>query len=353
VNVIILTGKFGMGHIKCAQAIEELIQTRNTNVKVEVIDFLEYCFPEVNGLIYRSFESVVNRMTGAYNLLTKAANKKDTVFLKKTMVHRIGKLMDLYKPDLVIACLPLCSVYFSEYKREKNSELPFYVYITDIFVHSDWLSEQVDAYFVGAQETKNNLIDRGIEEDRIHVTGIPVMNSFTHPQENGNNEKAMILIMGGGLGLIPGGERTLSILNETDDITATVICGKNDKLRTLINERYKRINAIGYIEDTSPFMLKADVLLTKPGGITTFEAINSQTPLYIIEPQLLQESGNVRFIEERELGIVVESLDNFSIEALLRLLRDNLLLSNIRNNMKNLISQFEDVNPLSIYGEVS
>lgn len=352
-NITILTGRFGMGHVKCAQAVEEIIKSNNPNENVSVIDFIDYCFPTINEAIYKSFEMVVFKMSLAYNALAKATDKNSIIPFKSVFMKKIDQMMDEYKPDLVIACLPLCAEYFSEYKRVNNESTPLYVYITDISVHKDWVSDQVDAYFVGDEETRHSLVKRGVSSDIIHTTGIPVSESFFTVMPEKDFNKTQVLIMGGGLGIIPGKDVTLSALNKSKDVNVTIVCGKNEKLLNHVKKHYKNINAIGYCNDIPSLMASSDVIITKPGGITTFEAIKSETPLYIIEPSLEQELENARFIETKQLGKIVYTKEEFSSDDLLRFVNDKKLIDSIKRNMRKVSSYFESSDPVRLYLEAA
>lgn len=352
-NITILTGRFGMGHVKCAQAVEEKIRANYPDENVTVIDFIDYCFPTINNVIYKSFEMCVFRMSAAYNALAKATDKNSLIPFKSVFMKKIDELKDEYKPDLVIACLPLCSEYFSEYKRVYDDQTPLYVYVTDISVHKDWVSDQVDAYFVGDAETKHNLIKRGVNEKIIYTTGIPVSESFFTVMPEKNFEKTSVLIMGGGLGMIPGKDSTLKALNEASYINATVVCGKNEKLLKHVKKHFKNINAIGYSNNVASLMASSDVIITKPGGITTFEAIKSETPLFIIEPNLEQELENARFIEKNQLGCIIYDKEDFTTNRLISFLSNKSLINSIKCNMRRISSFFEDSDPVKHYLEAA
>lgn len=352
-NVVILTGRFGMGHVKCAHAVEEIIKSNNPNENVTVIDFIDYCFPTINEAIYKSFEFCVFKLSIAYNAMAKATDKNSLIPFKSVFMKKIDDLMEEFHPDLVIACLPLCSEYFSEYKRVNNDKTPLYVYITDISVHKDWISDQVDAYFVGDDETRKSLIKRGVDNEIIHTSGIPVSSKFFYVMPNKTCSKTQVLIMGGGLGIIPGKDATLKALNEASDLNVVLVCGKNEKLLNHVKKHYPQINAIGYSNDIPSLMTSSDVIITKPGGITTFEAIKSETPLYIIEPHLEQELENARFIEKNQLGQIIYSKEDFSSNALIDFLSNKSLIEKIKCNMRRISSYFEDSDPVKIYLEAA
>ena len=156
-----------------------------------------------------------------------------------------------------------------------------------------------------------------------------------------NPLKKEILIMGGGLGLIPSSGDFLRSLNDNPDIKVTLIAGKNEKLLTSIREKYDHIEAIGYTDRVDYYMKKADIIVTKAGGITTFEAIASKTPLYVIKPFLEQEFGNAKYIEEHNIGRVLWNKDSDEIEDIVNLIHNDKLLETMKENMSTLIEEFE------------
>ena len=255
------------------------------------------------------------------------------------------KLISTYNPDLVVADLPMCVQYYGAFKKSHRVKIPFYVYITDITIHKDWISKNVDKYFVGDRICKRELIDNGISPEAIHVCGIPVSASFTNMKES-VKKTSNVLIMGGGLGLIPCQDKILTALNETKGVNATIICGKNEELKNEINAKYKNIRAIGFTDRVSDYLKESDVIITKPGGITTFEAIKARTPLYVIEPTLEQELGNSRFIKRKGLGVVISNSEDFIASDLIEFIQNSDKINRIKENMRVLSERFESSNPV-------
>lgn len=344
-NILILTGRFGMGHIKAAEAIKEQIVTENPSCNVEIIDFIEYMFPAVSKGIYMGFNFLVSRCSGLYNAINKAAGKNSGVPMKLTFTKRIDRLFAEHKADAVVVAFPVCSQYISSYKRMRRSNIPLYTYITDITAHEEWIAPGTDKYFVGDITTKNALLSKGVSEDKIAVSGIPVRRAF---YENGKEKvsekkgKKEILIMGGGLGLIPSSEGFLHRLSARSDIKVTVITGKNEKLYRELSEKFPKLNIIGYTEHVDRYMQRADLLVTKAGGITTFEAIASGTPLYIIKPFLEQEFGNAKYIEGHNIGRVLWDMNVDEASDILKLIDDNLLLNMMKKNMAHISSSIKN-----------
>ena len=282
-NVLILTGRFGMGHIKAAEAIREDLLDTSQDVKVDIVDFMDYMFPALSNCIYKGFNFVVSRCSGIYNYLNKAAGKYGDVPLKRTLAKKIDDLILEYEADIIIAALPICGQYISAYKQSGGCALPLYTYVTDITAHEEWISGGTDLYFVGDRSTKNALISKGVSANKILVTGIPVKKAFHQAGQKkdllpgigvesllmkkrlqARQTKKHILIMGGGLGLLPGGNEILKIANQSRDFTATLITGQNAKLEKEAREKYPNIEVIGFTDAVSSYMEKADLIITKP-----------------------------------------------------------------------------------------
>lgn len=359
-NILILTGKFGMGHVKCAEAISEEIHASNADASITTVDVMDYLFPHFSKAIYKGFSLLVTRLPGMYNHLNHAAGKHAGVPMKKAIAAKLDKLMAHTKPDLIISNLPVCSKYISAYKELRVCTQPLFTYITDITVHEEWIADKTDLYFVGDETTKNALVSKGVPAKKIIVSGIPVSRVFKQETcsvgqphchgscvEKKDSEKVQLLIMGGGLGLIPGGDRLLKILNNEDKLGVTLIAGKNHRLEKRARRKYENIDVIGYTDKVADYMAKADLIITKPGGITTFEAIASLTPMYIVDPFLEQEMGNARFIESKNIGRVVNSNETDIAADLIKIAGNRILLETMKDNMKKLSASLASPDPLS------
>lgn len=350
-NVLILTGKFGMGHLSVAEALYEDIEATYKNVNVEIVDIVNYMFPTMNKTIYESFDFIASKCSSIYNIYCSFSNKKSSVPMKHMVSKKIEKLIEETSADLVLSTVPLASQFVSVYKKKTGSNIPLYTYITDVTIHEEWISPYTDFYFVGAKDTKKDLVLKGVNPYKVVVSGIPVKRCFKNEEslKKKLNDKLEILIMGGGLGLLPSGDTLLKKLSENENVHLTVITGKNEKLKNDIEEKFSNIDVVGYTKNVHDFMKKADLLITKSGGITTFEAINSQIPLFVIKPFLKQEVGNAQFIESENLGRVIWYDDSDIAKDILALAENSKIMESIKQNMRKMAEQWSQSCPLDIY----
>ena len=139
-NIIILTGRFGMGHIKAAEAIREEILRDNEANNVEIIDFMDYMFPAISKYIYKGFNFLVSSCSGLYNSLNKAAGNNGTVPLKVAVTRKIDRLISQHEADAIVVAFPVCSQYISAYKRMRRCSIPLYTCLlyTSLNELQDW-----------------------------------------------------------------------------------------------------------------------------------------------------------------------------------------------------------------------
>ncbi len=366
-NVLILSGRFGMGHVKAAAAIEEKIQSKgkiqSAELSVRTVDLIEYLFPHLSCGIYGGFRLLVSRCSHLYNLLNKTAEKTGATPLKAAACYKIRRLLAETDADLVLSVLPVCTQYFAAYKRESGCQIPFYTYVTDIPFHNEWYAAECDHYFVGARSTKEAFLFKGVPSSAVTVCGIPVRKSFRDVKRSlsaPSSRKKQILIMGGGLGLLPLHEKLLQALNARSDWNVTLITGRNRHLQRFVQKKYPRIQALGCVKNVCGCMQQADLLVTKPGGISTFEAIAARLPIFIVDPFLEQEIGNARFIESAGIGEVIwdrgranSALSDEDAAEIMRrlsaLLDDPAALQRMQRQMQQFSQSFGSFDPLDYY----
>ena len=344
-RVIIFTGRFGMGHCAAAEALRQDILSGTRRAQVQVIDVIDYLFPLTGKRIYEGFTFLVKRCSWVYNLLNRAAGARVKAPLQRQVLKKLDALLG--GVDLVIATMPVCSQYISAYKRLRGNPVPLYTYVTDVTVHDEWIAPVTDLYFAADERSRRQLLDKGVDPERVVISGIPVRQMF-HRGRPAARDGRHVLIMGGGLGLIPEADALLEALSRREDLHVTVIAGHNESLLRRVRQQYPQVEALGFTERVADYMRRADLIVTKSGGITTFEAIHTQTPLYILRPFLMQEVGNAHFIEQQGIGWVGwQKNDGAAVNDVAAMLASPQLLEQMRRNMRALQSRWASLSPLA------
>ena len=306
-NVLILSSQFGMGHQMAAKAIGEEILKLDKDANVIELDLLRYYYPKASRYIFRLFQMMVEHCYGIYNLVYKTTGKLkvDLKPMGINLYRKLEKLMEDHYPDMIVCTLPLCAKSIASYMEKTGKHIPLVTCITDISIHPEWITPQADAYLAPTKEVKENLVRNGASPEQIFVTGIPVRQQFLGEVPMRDKGQKKILIMGGGLGIIPNLDRLMQMIHRMPGITATVITGKNRKAYEAFQGRYEDIEVLGYTENISKYMKEADLVITKAGGITLFELIHCQVPLFVIHPFLEQEVNNARYAQNMGIAKVI------------------------------------------------
>ena len=308
-KIIILTGRFGMGHLKAAEAIKEDLTLRQKKdgqiFDIEIIDWIEYLSPHLAKYVYNSYASLIQYTTVFYNLQYKLSENRPAAQKPNLVGYvRMNQLIYEKQPDFIISVLACASDAVAYYKALSGSSIPLITCVTDITGHSEWINNYTDAYAVGSEEVRRAFIQKGVPETQIYITGIPVRQKFhtENHQKTIKFSRPKILLMGGGLGLLPKHLDFYQKLNALVPAEMTLITGKNEKMFQRLHRRFENIEVLSYVQDIEKYFLRSDLVITKPGGITTFEAIYAETPILALNSTMRQEKYNAEFIEMHEIG---------------------------------------------------
>lgn len=223
-------------------------------------------------------------------------------------------------PSAIVSTYPFAAGMMSKLKEQGLIHIPIITIITDFTDHSYWIHPYTDQYIVGSEDVMQRLISLGVEPDIIHCTGIPIRQKFNKAQSRKvlaqkyglNSQSFTILIMGGGDGFIGKGLSTFQALEQLPkEVQIVVVCGRNKKLHKKLQEELKwsqhSIRIMGYCENVHELMAVSDVMISKPGGVTTSEAMAMELPLVIYRPLPGQEEDNANYLVNAGLAILAEN----------------------------------------------
>ncbi len=332
-KVLILYASYGGGHLSAAKSIQKYITENYTNVKTEMIDCMKYInkpLEKVTTGAYREMAKKVPKLWGkVYFDSEKGLLSEISKDSNKLMAKKLSKLINEMKPDLIISTHPFSSQMASYLKGKSKIDCEIATILTDFAIHKQWLigSEYTNNYFVSNDNMKNDMIELGISENKIHVTGIPMSDRFfenfdkqnIYKMFNLDTEKKVILFFGGGeFGL--GKDKTVQILEafikKLPNYQIVAVAGKNEKMKECFeelaknNEAENRVKILGFTDKVPELMHISCLVVSKPGGLTTTETLASNLPLIIINPIPGQEEENAEFLESKGAGIWIRANDN-------------------------------------------
>ncbi len=352
-NILIFYASYGGGHLNAAKSIHEYISNHYENNSIELIDCMKYVNKAVEKLTTATYREAAKKAPWVWGKIYSNSQTGPLAHLStrsnKIMAIKLLKLLREKKPDLIISTHPFSSQMCSYLKRKGKITAKIATIMTDFAPHDQWLvgSDFTDYFFVANDKMKDYLVQKNIADKKVFVTGIPLSSRFLQKYDRKEildnyhlkEGKQNILFFGGGeFGL--GKNRTFDIFNSliksSKDRQIIAIAGKNEKMKTKFDEIVKtnhasgRVRVLSFTNQIPELMSISDLVVTKPGGMTTTESLASKLPMIIINPIPGQEEENAEFLESKGVGIWIKKDDNIS-----KILNHLFSNPNTLNEMKN------------------
>ena len=366
-KVLLLAATTGGGHMRAANALKEYILSRDSDAIVKIYDTIQYVSPLFNKAVTNGYVYLATKTPGLFGSLYKGSDKNNTPFNKTVELtfssfrKRLLPMIEEFAPDVVItthsfACEMICGLKVSE-----GLHFPVINILTDFAVHQTYIQEGVDAYIVSSEEMVGQMLSRGVEKDRLYPYGIPVKKEFLAPmevrtlleEEGLDPELPTMLIMAGSFGVTDVLKVYHKIVKSPADFQVIVITGKNEKLYETFEKYLARIeinNTMYEIREAHPelkkhstvkaskvkkpskptkllfftdqverYMRMADIIVTKPGGLTVTEAIACELPLAIFKAIPGQEEQNADYLVRNGMAVRLAK-DNTCTETVTELI---------------------------------
>lgn len=354
-RVLLISASIGGGHTAAARALESACIEKGLDVKQ--IDLLDY-IPLPLRLVYKqTYFDLVHTVPDFIDWLGKNLDKKpkESKSRRERLRARISRLISYYlpraineyQPDFIIHTHFIAPEILST--RGRRLKVPQAVVITDFAAHSLWLQPKIARYFVASEEVKVHLEMSGVDSERIRVTGIPIDGRFSRLEPKTvaraalgiSDTKDYLLLMASGLD-----EKVLAQLMRQLEtmrypLKATVILGRSEELRETAERELRPettdvdVELVGFTKDIPRYMAAADLLVGKPGGLTTSEALAASLPIAVVSPYPLQEEANTTFLLEHGAGFRIDPLTLFSYKVK-RFLQDPIRRAQMTQNAQQL-----------------
>jgi processive 1,2-diacylglycerol beta-glucosyltransferase len=371
-RILIATVTAGGGHLAAAAALDEAWRTAHPRDVVERVDLVKFFSPIHRKIHADGYVKLVERAPELWGMIfaktddPKVARRLNRVqqLIPSRARLQFARFVKAFKPDVVL-CTHYAPLEMLGQLRKKGARLwsqtqpqhaenllragtggraagashtaalrehasPLVVsVVTDFEAHALWMDDGVDLYCVAAEETKARLVARGAAAHSVVATGIPIAAKFSTTPGPRAIRKALglrddlptLLVLSGGFGMGPVGK----ILGQLDKVSrefqTVVVCGRNEELRRELaaQDRKHPTRVLGFASNMHELMAVADLIITKPGGLTSSEALALGKPLLILDPIPGQEAANSDFLLERGAAAKVNRAEDlpFRVEQLL------------------------------------
>jgi len=320
------------GHRQATIAVQQSLKQLDPSVEAPIVNGFGYTYPVLEKVVHNTYMGVIKTTPKVWDYMydnPKIVKNSQSIqkFLHKTSHDKIGRLFAKYLPDTVVCTQAFPCGMVAAYKVEKKLNTKIIGVLTDFAPHSFWINEGVDYYIVPSMDAKERFIKKGVPEDAIKIYGIPLRMNFSLQLDKKpiakhlglDSDKPTVLIMGGGSGLGPIKTIVKSLSKVSMDFQVIVITGMNKKIvngmKRLIGKVQKKILLYEYANNVDELMEVADLIITKPGGLTTAECLSKGMPILIVDPLPGQEMRNTDFLIKNGIGIRIDDTSDVGEEV--------------------------------------
>lgn len=326
-KILLLSVSAGTGHTRAAEALRCRAGSADIDVDAIHLDVLRFVTPWMRYLYTAFYLLLVKRAPALWSYLYRASHdaKPDgRAHRVRRWAERINSkplLAEIAKcqPDLIICTHFLPAEIMSHLIASGALHCPVWVQVTDFDLHRMWVQDHMAGYFAPNDEVAFRMREQGIAQEMIHVSGIPIMAAFSQQadrkawaRELGIAPHVMtLLLMGGGAGFGSVAAVAEQLLRIPGDFQIIALAGKDPTtllaLRALAGRHPGRLAPQGYTGQIERLMACADLVVTKPGGLTTAESLAMGLPMIVIAPIPGQEEHNANYLLEQ--GVALKAFD--------------------------------------------
>ena len=336
--------------MRAAEALRLTAEQRLPDVVTRHLDVMEYVPSAMRKLYTDFYILLVNSYPTLWGVLYQRSAEADPdgpVHKFRRAVERLGtgdlrKAVNEFAPDAIVCTHFLPAEVLTHELRRGRLNIPVWVQVTDFDLHAMWVIPGMTGFFAASEEIAFRMRANQIESRRIHVTGIPVMPAFAEAHDRPacrrrfglEPARKTVMLMGGGAGVGKLDEVAGMLMALEHDFQLIVLAGRNEqalaRLQTLATKHPGRLLPFGFTDEVAPLMACADLLITKPGGLTTSESLALGVPMIVYAPIAGQEERNAEYLLEQ--GVALKAIDMVSLEYRLReLLADPARLQRMRD----------------------
>lgn len=324
------------------RALTEAFRARDAHV--EHVDLLEHTAAPFRRLYRQAYFDLVRNVPDLVEWLGRRMDRRPSELrttqqllrarLVRLLSYEVPRIIDRSRPDVLVHTHFLGAEIVSG-RLKRHRALPQVEVITDFFAHSFWLQPGIARYFVATEEVRVHLLAAGVDAHRVRVSGIPIDPRFAALPDAAeararlgiDPSRELLLVLAGGL----DGDDLRNLLEQLRGfrwpLQVMVVCGRSREstalARAIVAEAPgpTTFDVRGYVDDVATLMAAADLAVTKPGGLTSSEALAAGLPLMLIRPYPLQEEANANVLLEHGVAVRIEPLSTFG-HKLRRLLEE-------------------------------
>jgi processive 1,2-diacylglycerol beta-glucosyltransferase len=312
-SVLIVSASAGTGHLRAGDALREAFELEGT--KAEHVDVLSLAPAWVRTLYGGTFELLASRAPRIWRELYDFSDGPSGDRARWGPVAArvlFREFRRLLRSQPWRCCV--CTHFLPSQLAAGRAGLPPFVQVmTDFVLHRYWVQPRVRDHFVPGPEIARDLAGR-ILAVRVQAAGIPISPVFERPLQpsesraewNLDPTHPVALVMGGGLGLGVETAAVAALAADVPGLQVVAVTGRNAGAKMRLERlgiSHDRLRVLGYVQGMERLLPAADVVVTKPGGLTTSEALAVGKPLILTRPIPGHEAANFEFLSNRGVAL--------------------------------------------------
>jgi processive 1,2-diacylglycerol beta-glucosyltransferase len=330
-RLLLLSVSAGAGHVRAAEALRAAA-TGMPGVEALHLDVMDHVSPAFRALYTDLYLKLVEHSPTTWSMLYRimdrtppnAAIARLRRAIERLNTHDLRRAIARFAPDAVVCTHFLPAELLMRERNRGRLDCPVHVVVTDFDLHGMWVVPDMAGWFAASDEVAFRMQARGLDAARIHVTGIPIMPAFAQVLDRAacavefglDPQRRAILLMGGGAGLGGLDEVAARLLHLDADFQLVALAGRNakalEKLQALARAQPGRLVAQGFTDRVERLMGACDLVITKPGGLTTSECLALGRPMIVHAPIPGQEERNCDYLLEQ--GAALKAVDAIALD---------------------------------------
>lgn len=324
-RVLFISAPVGAGHIRAAKAISVALCKNNDEIETKIANVFDFFNPSIGQMILKIYLKILKIFPRLYGMAYSWGNESSFALAgRKVISGYLAKKMEKYimdyNPALIVCTHATPAGLVAHLIKTNKLTIPVVAVVTDFVVHRLWIYPEIAHYTVANEHMRNFLIKHGIKSNCIEIMGIPVDEKFSIIADKQrilrelkfHSKSKTVLIMGGGTGILPMDDIVACCESIDVPLQIIVVTGNNksiyNKLLTLQPTFRNKVKILGYVDNVNELMSVADLIISKPGGMTVAEALCQGVPMLIYRPIPGQEEANTNYLLACQAALRADSL---------------------------------------------
>lgn len=352
-KVLILSSGTGEGHNSAAHAIEDALADKN--IEFEMLDPISFRSEGAKKRVASLYNNMIRKTPRMFGVVYKIGS----LFEKTRMTSPVYYANCLYAKKLAkyikensfdaVICTHLYGMEAMT-KIRKETDIPSFGILTD-YTCIPFIGEtKLDKYFIPVESMTDEVTGKGIPKEKQVVTGIPTAKKFSDKMTKEEARRRLDIPLDsriyvaatGGVGCEKMEGFCDELLKvEQGDFRLYLLVGRNNAMKERIDKKYEnepRILTVAFTKEINVYMRAADVMISKPGGLSSTEAAVANVPLVHVHTIPGCESANVKFFSENGLSLHAKSSKAAAIFAK-ELTHDLEKAEQMKENQRRVISR--------------